>query len=215
MISLAYIVLNEEAYIRRSIESVRSVVDEIVVLDHFSSDRTVLICESLGAKVYQDKWIHDFSHAKNHAKSLCSEPWILFVDADEHFEGENIEMIRRAVEASDESQMAAWSFIRKNHYPVHDSDSPFYGPPFFPDFQVRLFRNSNDIYFSGEVHEGVVQSINEGKVGGIGRLSVCIHHHMFRGDKDKFETQKGEYYSLIAKGAFHEKRIETDITDGT
>jgi glycosyltransferase involved in cell wall biosynthesis len=204
-----YIVFNEEAYIRRSIESVKSIADEIVVVDHGSSDGTVLICESLGAKVYQNKWIHDFSHAKNYAKSLCSEPWILFVDADEHFEGENINLIRHAAEHSEEDQVVAWSFIRKNHYPSHDPSSPFYGPPFYPDFQVRLFRNSSEIYFSGEVHEGVVQSINEGKVGVIGRLAVCMHHHMFRGDKEKFEVQKGEYYSMIAKGAFHEKRIET------
>ena len=210
MISLAYILLNEEAYIRRSMESIRGVADQIVVLDHHSSDQTSLICESMGAIVYQAEWTHDFSQARNHAKSLCTEPWILFVDADEHFEGENVGLIRQAVQLSDEASVVAWSFIRKNHYPSHDSDSPFYGPPFYPDPQVRLFRNVNEIYFSGAVHEGVVQSITEGKVGTIGRLSVCIHHHMFRGNKEQFEDQKGQYYSRIARGEFNEKRLEAD-----
>ena len=202
MISLAYILLNEEAYIRRSIESIRAVADEIVVVDHHSSDQTSLICESLGAKVYQSEWVHDFSHARNYAKSLCAEPWVLFVDADEHFEGENIELIKQAVRSSDEASVVAWSFIRRNHYPSHDADSPFFRHPFYPDPQVRLFKNVNEIYFSGAVHEGVVQSINEGKVGTIGRLSLCIHHHMFRGNKEQFEESKGRYYSRIAEGEF-------------
>jgi len=203
MISLVYIVFNESDYIARSINSISSIVDEIHVLDHFSSDDTVDICKEIGACVHQHEWEHDFSKARNLVCSFCTQPWILSVDADEHFEGENLDLILHTVNESDEN-IVAWSFIRKNHYPSHDSDSPFYGHPFYPDFQVRLFRNSPDIFFSGAVHEGVLPSINEGHLGIVGRLSVCIHHHMFRGDKEKFEKEKGEYYKRIAQGAFHE-----------
>lgn len=205
MISAAYITFNEEKYIARSIKSILPLVDEIIVVDHHSFDNTVLISEELGAKVTQYEWIHDFSHARNFAMSLCSGDWIICPDADEHFEGENLDIIRTAISGSDEKGVVAWSFIRKNHYPSHDSDSPYFLPPFYPDFQVRLFKKMPEIFYSGAVHEGVLPSIEESKVGIVGRLSVCIHHHMFRGDQKKFEEEKGSYYKKIAEGAFNAK----------
>lgn len=202
MISAAYITHNEAKYIARSINSIKELAGEIIVVDHHSDDDTALICNGLGAIVIPFEWKHDFSRSRNFAKTKCSGDWLICLDADEHFEGENMELVRRAVECSESQGIVAWSFIRKNHYPIHDSDSPFFGPPFYPDFQVRLFRNLENIFYSGAVHEGVSQSITEGNVGIIGRLSVCIHHHMFRGDKEAFEDQKGRYYKMISEGHF-------------
>lgn len=211
MISLLYILLNEEKYIARSINSVKSVVDEIVIVDAFSSDKTVEICTALGAVVVQEKWRHDFSHARNFGISHCKHPWILSLDADEHLEGESINLIPHAIIHNSDENNIAWEFPRKNHYPSHEPESPFFGSPFYPDFQIRLFRNVPGVFYSGKVHEGVYQSIeasspaDEDKKWWVGRLSVHIHHHMFRGDQEQFEKVKGEYYSKIEKGEFDGK----------
>ncbi len=200
MISLAYITLNEEKYIARSISSVREIADEIVVLDALSSDKTVEICESLGAKVYSEAWEDDFSKARNKLISYCHQDWILMLDADEHLESENLGLIRDAINSSDRSEIVAWQFPRKNHYPIHEPDSPYYLAPFYPDFQARLFKRTPKIYFSGVVHEGIMQSIEVEECGWVGRLSVNIHHHMFRGDKEKYEDVKQSYYDKLLRG---------------
>lgn len=205
MISLLYILLNEEKYIKRSIESVKDIVDEIVVVDAFSSDKTVEICSSFGAVVIQEEWKHDFSYARNIGISHCKNPWILSLDADEHLEGENIRLIPHAIIHESDENAVAWEFPRKNHYPSHDADSPFFGPPFYPDFQIRLFRNLPDIFYSGSVHEGLRQAIECREDWWVGRISVHIHHHMFRGDKDGVEKVKQEYYSNIIKGVYNGK----------
>jgi glycosyltransferase involved in cell wall biosynthesis len=203
MISLAYIVKNEEKYISRSIESARRVCGEIVVLDAFSQDKTVEICKGLGAVVFQEEWKDDFSYARNKLLSYCKGDWVFMLDADEHVETENTDLITHAVNMSSSDDIVAWQLPRKNHYPLHDADSPYYSHPFFPDFQTRLFKRLPEIFFSGVVHEGVSQSIMAGNLGQIGRVSVFIHHHMFRGDKEGLEKTKGEYYSKLTTGELH------------
>lgn len=203
MISLAYILKNEERYIERSIKSCCRVCGEVVALDTGSTDRTVEICKGLGVNVFHEEWQDNFSLARNKLISYCKGDWILMLDADEHLETENLDLITHAVSVSSNDSVVAWQLPRKNHYPSHDADSPFYTYPFFPDFQARLFRRSPNIFFSGVVHEGVVQSIEAGDLGQIGRVAVFIHHHMFRGDKERLEKEKGEYYSRLAQGELH------------
>jgi len=200
MISLLYILLNEEQYISRSLDSVKKIADEIVVIDALSSDKTLEICRSYGAVIVKEPWRHDFSYARNLGITYCKHPWILTLDADEHFEGENIDLIPHAINHLPDEDLVAWEFPRKNHYPSHDSDSPFFSVPFYPDFQVRLFKRRPDIFYSGRVHEGVFQSIEARGQGYVGRISVHIHHHMFRGNQEQFEKVKGAYYSTLEKG---------------
>ncbi len=115
------------------------------------------------------------------------------------FEGEKIDAFRRAVDQADQESIVAYQMIRKNHYPSHDYDSPFFSYPFYPDMQTRLFRKMDQIFFSGRVHEGVVQSINTSGIGGIGRIPVCIHHHMFRGNQNKYEEEKKNMYDRLSQ----------------
>jgi len=197
MISLLYIVKDEEKYLERSIRSVCDIADEIIVIDAGSIDRTALIAKSLGAVVFLFPWQDNFSISRNFGITKCTQPWILSVDADEHFEGENLELFKKAVDQGDRNGIVAYQLPRKNHYPSHESGSPYYGPPFYPDLQTRLFRNMDEIRYSGAVHEGVVQTIEGAGIGGIGRLPVCLHHHMFRGDQKANEMDKHFYYETI------------------
>src|SRR4051812_18592894 len=81
-LSAVIITLNEEENIGRGIESVRSIADEIVVVDSFSKDKTTAIAEGLGAKVILHKF-EGHIQQKNRAKELAANDWVLSIDADE------------------------------------------------------------------------------------------------------------------------------------
>ncbi len=83
LISLCMIVKNEEKNLPRCLESVRGLVDEIVVLDTGSEDNTVSVAESFGAKVYHMPWPGSFSAARNESLKKAGGNWILYLDADE------------------------------------------------------------------------------------------------------------------------------------
>ena len=84
-ISSVYIIKNEEKNIEKSIQSIKNICDEIIIVDTGSTDNSIQICKDLGCKVYNYKWGNDFSKARNYAISLCSNEIIIFLDADEFF----------------------------------------------------------------------------------------------------------------------------------
>ncbi|MFC5401742.1 glycosyltransferase [Cohnella soli] len=94
MISLAMIVKNEEQYLARCIHSAAAMVDEIVVVDTGSTDRTVDIALEYGAKVFHFEWCDDFAAARNYALEMTSGKWILVLDADEYFVEANVDALR-------------------------------------------------------------------------------------------------------------------------
>ncbi|NNE56365.1 MAG: glycosyltransferase family 2 protein, partial [Flavobacteriales bacterium] len=81
-ISAVIITFNEEKNIRRCLESLMNVVDEILVVDSFSTDATESICNEFNARFEQRPW-KDYSDQKNFANSLVSGDYILSIDADE------------------------------------------------------------------------------------------------------------------------------------
>ncbi len=81
-LSVAIITYNEEDIIGRTLESVRDIASEIIVVDSHSTDRTREIAQSYGAKVYVEDW-KGYAGQKNSALEKCTQEWILFLDADE------------------------------------------------------------------------------------------------------------------------------------
>lgn len=85
-VSLVMIVKNEEKFLKRCLDSAKNSVDEIIVVDTGSTDRTKEIATSCGANVYDFHWIYDFSAARNYGLSKATGDWILVLDADEYLE---------------------------------------------------------------------------------------------------------------------------------
>lgn len=83
-ISCAMIVKNEAETLERCLESIRSSVDEIIIVDTGSTDNTVAIAERFTPLVYHFDWINDFSAARNYSLSKCTGDWIFVIDADEY-----------------------------------------------------------------------------------------------------------------------------------
>jgi glycosyltransferase involved in cell wall biosynthesis len=86
-LALVMIVRDEAARIGRCLESARALVDDIVVLDTGSSDATMDIARSHGARVFQEQWNDDFAAARNAALAHSSSDWNLVLDADEWLVG--------------------------------------------------------------------------------------------------------------------------------
>ena len=99
-ITLFIITKNEASHIATCIRSAKNLVQDIVVLDSFSTDNTVQICRDLGARVYQQPF-ENFTKQKNDALAKVTTEWALSLDADETLTAELAEEIRQAVSNPD------------------------------------------------------------------------------------------------------------------
>jgi len=94
LLSLCMIVKNEEANLSRCLDSVKDIVDEIIIIDTGSTDNTVRIAESYGAKVFSIQWNDDFSEARNASLEKANGKWILLMDADDELAQEDRHKVR-------------------------------------------------------------------------------------------------------------------------
>lgn len=88
---------NEEANIEHCLSHLKTVVDEQIVIDTGSTDRTVELAEIMGAKVFHFDWINDFSAARNFALDKAKGDWIIFLDCDEYFSEDSVPLIRKCI----------------------------------------------------------------------------------------------------------------------
>lgn len=87
--SLCMIVKNEERVLRRCLDSISDLVDEIVIVDTGSTDNTKSIAAEYTDKIFDFKWVNDFSAARNFSFSKCNMDYIYVADADEYLDEEN------------------------------------------------------------------------------------------------------------------------------
>jgi len=88
-ISLCMIVRDEEEHLEKCLESVNDAVDEIIVVDTGSRDKTVSIARSFGAGIFFHEWENDFSVPRNISLEHATGDWILILDADEVLEAQS------------------------------------------------------------------------------------------------------------------------------
>ena len=88
-ISLCMIVKNEERSLSRTLESVKELVDEIIIVDTGSKDSTIDIAKSFNAEIFHFDWIDDFSAARNESLKYANREWVLILDADEILDEES------------------------------------------------------------------------------------------------------------------------------
>ncbi|MBU1052806.1 MAG: glycosyltransferase [Proteobacteria bacterium] len=145
LISACMIVKNEEALLPNCLKSIRDVVDEIIVVDTGSSDSTVEIAKSYGAKVYHHLWENDFSKHRNQSISYATGEWILIIDADEELEAKTGHIVRTLVRNAPTGVILfkVRSYLEDGAY-YSEGSSP------------RLFKNGLDIYYRGKVHNQII-----------------------------------------------------------
>ncbi|WP_295905888.1 glycosyltransferase family 2 protein [uncultured Bdellovibrio sp.] len=146
-ISVVIITLNEEAHIERCIRSA-SFADDVVVVDSFSTDRTVEIAEKCGARVFKEKW-RGFGPQKAFATEQAKHSWVLALDADEAL---SPELCAEIVESfSDLDPEAGYLFPRKSYHLGRWIEHGGW----YPDYQLRLYNKTKSQWNSAALHEKV------------------------------------------------------------
>jgi glycosyltransferase involved in cell wall biosynthesis len=164
-LSLCMIVKNEERALSRCLDSVKGLATEVVIVDTGSTDRTVEVAASHGAKVVAfDFSIVDFAAARNYGLTLAHGQWILCLDADEILDSASVPCVQQLAARNEN---AGYYFQRLNYRPSAEAATT--------DYVVRLFPNRPAYRYRGRVHETIDASI----LAGGGRLvptSLRIHH---------------------------------------
>ena len=124
LLSVVLITFNEEANIARTLQSVAPLVQqgrgEIIVVDSGSTDRTLEIAQSLGARVFSEEW-KGFAAQKNSALAKASGEWVLSLDADEELSNELAEDIEQVLAdsapvAPQPQSAVAYCIPRRNYF---------------------------------------------------------------------------------------------------
>lgn len=186
-ISLFIITHNEEANIAKCILSARELVNEIVVVDSFSTDKTVQICRELGANIYTRKF-EGYTKKKNFALSKVSSPWALSLDADETLTPELVEEIRQAVQ---DETVAGYKLPRANFF--LGKRMKYSG--IAKEYLLRLVRTEKAEFRGGLVHETLCV---QGKVK---KLKKTFNHHSYTDMEDYF-VKFNKHTSLAAETMF-------------
>ena len=113
-LSLCMIVKNEEKHLVRCLRSVRDVVDEMIIVDTGSTDKTIDIAKVFGAKVFDFPWTGDFSAARNHSLAQATGDWILVLDADEVISARDFDELKALIRKRTPSPVA-YSIVTRNY----------------------------------------------------------------------------------------------------
>ena len=147
-ISLCMIVKNEEKILRRCLDSIKGLMDEIIIVDTGSTDNTRKIAEQYTEKVYDFEWIHDFSAARNFAFSKASCDYIYSADADEVVDKENYERFRQLKET-----LLPEIEIVQMYYGNQLSFGTIYN--FDRELRPKLFKRLRTFVWEESIHEAV------------------------------------------------------------
>lgn len=211
ILSVVIVALNEEANLGRVLEGVRW-ADEIVLVDSGSTDRTVEIARSFGAKVFVETW-KGYAAQKNSAIEKATGDYVLSLDADEEVTGELAEEIRQILRHPPQVHKLARILPNGEMSPIFING--FFMPRrnyflgkwmkhggFWPDPKLRLFRRGTGRFTEASVHETLrVEEYHDNSMTVVSqRLTGALIHHSYPTLSDYLDHMN-RYSSLGAEMA--------------
>ncbi len=187
MITLSMIVKNEEKHLANCLESVKNVVDEIVLVDTGSTDNTLEIAEKYSAKIFHFEWINDFAAARNFALEKSSGDWILYLDADECLKQKSVFELQKLTK---NKKREAYKCIINNIDEINSRPSVM--------TYTRLFPNDKQVRFDGKVHEQIETSLCKNNYS-IKYSTIEIDHYGYNLTKDELKNKAKRNLSLLLK----------------
>lgn len=188
-VSLCMIARNEQRFLPDCLRLAAPAVDEIVLVDTGSTDDTIAIAESFGAKVLHRAWDDDFSAPRNLGLQHATGDWILVLDADEFLLGDAAAQIRELVQ---DPKVAGYHLRFTNAYS---------GGKTLGVMMVRLFRNLPGVEYRNFIHEQMTPSLTRiGAEHGL-MLSSCEVEVLHQGYTDEVmdSRQKNERNERLFK----------------
>ena len=161
-ISLCMIVKNEEDVLLRCLESTKGIVDEIIIVDTGSTDKTKDIAKKYTKNIYDFKWVYDFSKARNYSFSKATQEYILWLDADDVILEKDREEFIKLKNNLDKNV----DIVMMKYNLSYDEN----GKSTFSYNRERLLKNNKKYKWVGEVHEVIAPS------GNIFYSNIAISH---------------------------------------
>lgn len=192
-LSVCIITLNEEANIVRTLESVREIASEIIIVDSGSTDATLPLAKERGAKVFVEEW-KGFAAQKNSALAKAGCDWILSLDADEEVSSELAASIKSLLRSGSSPLFAGYTMNRRNMYMGRWIKRSGY----YPDPKLRLIRRGAAEFELRAVHEDIKMP------GRLGHLQGDLIHHAYP-TLEGFIEHANRYSSLGAQMVVVEK----------
>ncbi|MFH1061028.1 MAG: glycosyltransferase [Pseudomonadota bacterium] len=185
-ISLCMMVKNEEKRLPTAMGSAAPWVDEIIVVDTGSSDRTMAIARGFGAKIYEHPWQNSFSIHRNQTLSYATGDWVLILDADEEIDQSTAAWLHRIVF---DPEVNAF-FFELNNVLKEGGESFILHP--------RLFRNGRGFHYEGLVHNKPVFD------GPAAKAPVRIIHYGYAEDPATMEAKRVRRLGMIRQWVANE-----------
>ena len=166
------IVRDEEEMLPRCLAAARDAVDEIVVVDTGSTDATVEIARSFGARVIEREWTGSFAEARNASFEAATGDWLLYLDADEVLVAEDAAALR---ELTGRTWREAFYLVETHHTgEIGDGTAVTHNA-------LRIFRNRPEYRFEGRIHEQVAHRLPAGQPERIEASLVRVDHYGYLG----------------------------------
>lgn len=194
MISATIITLNEEKSIKKVLQNIKDLVNEVIVVDSGSTDKTVQIAEKLGAKVYLRKF-DNFANQKNWALSKTTNDWILSLDADEEIPLVLADEIKKAVKNED---IAGYLIPRRNFILGKEIKYSRWSP----DKHIWFWKKDKGKWV-GEVHEEVEV------LGKVGHLKMGKIHNSHQTLSDFINSNN--FYSTLLSESMYKKGVNFSL----
>lgn len=194
-LSVCIITLNEEANLGRTLQSVQAIADEIIVVDSGSTDATVSIAQSFGAKVFVEPW-KGFPRQKNSSLQKAGCDWILSLDADEELSPELAASIKTLLDSGSAPQFNGYTMNRRNLYFGRWIKHSGY----YPDPKLRLIKRGSAEFELRDVHEDLKMP------GPLGHLHGDMIHHAYP-TLESFIEHANRYSSLGAGMVARERKV--------
>jgi tetratricopeptide (TPR) repeat protein len=209
-VSLCMIVKDEAEHLPRCLHSAKPLVDEMVVVDTGSRDRSADIARAFGARVFHHPWQNDFAKARNYSLSHASGDWIFVLDGDEVVSPGDYALFRQVID-QDKGRRPAYSIQTRNYSfqlntlgwqtNIGEYSEQEAGAGWFPSAKVRLFPNDPGVRFRYAVHEVVEPSLRRSSIP-IRKCGLQVHHYGKL--KEDLTRQKTKAYSEIERRKLRE-----------
>lgn len=164
------IVRDNENTIRAALESIKPWVDEMIVVDTGSTDRTPQICRELGARVEQFVWCDDFAAARNESLNYARGEWIFWMDSDDTIPTECGRRLRELADGQHQPDVSG--YVMQVHCPGSRDNGSL---DMTVVDHVKLFRNRPDLRFEFRIHEQILPSIRRSG-GQVAHTDIFVVH---------------------------------------
>ena len=204
-ISACMIVKNEEKFLQQCLDSINNLVDEIIIVDTGSSDKTKEIAKkNKKAKMFDFTWNNNFADARNFSISKATKDWILWIDADETIAEKDHVFIKQVVV----EEKFPVVVLEQRHY-TNNTKNPQYKEVderyteeakgfsgYYPTLITRLFKNNFGLAFEGAVHETIDKSMQKKGLKFL-RTDIPIHHYQALKGETVTKEKSEKYAKLL------------------